>query len=112
VGALQVPAADVEDGTPVRLVIRAYDLKFWQDDNGPARVQRVMTLGDRVKVEASIMGGGAIFAQFPRRSSLLRGIEPGRRIQIEVTMARAYPLSSMSSQLPPVTAATVVAEAV
>jgi sulfate transport system ATP-binding protein len=32
-----------------------------------------------------------IFAQFPRRSSLLHGVSPGARIQVEVTMARAFP---------------------
>jgi hypothetical protein len=33
-------------------------------------------------------------AQFPRRSSLLRGIEPGSPLGIEVTYARAYPSST------------------
>ncbi len=49
------------------------------------------TLGDRVKVEAQLDGGVAIFAQFPRRSTLLHGIEPGCRIHVEVTLARVYP---------------------
>jgi sulfate transport system ATP-binding protein len=49
------------------------------------------TLGDRVKVEAVIDGAGTIFSQFPRRSSLLHGIEPGCRIHIEVTLARVFP---------------------
>jgi sulfate transport system ATP-binding protein len=75
----------------VQLVIRAYDLKFWRDDAGIATVSRVVTLGDRVRVLANVDGAGAISAQFPRRSSLLKGIEPGCRIQIEVTTARAYP---------------------
>jgi sulfate/thiosulfate transport system ATP-binding protein len=48
-------------------------------------------LGDRVKVEASLDGVGALFAQFPRRSSLLQGIEPGCRIAVQITKARAYP---------------------
>jgi sulfate transport system ATP-binding protein len=43
-----------------------------------------------VKVDASLDGVGPIFAHFPRRSSLLRGVEPGSRIAIEVTRARAY----------------------
>jgi sulfate transport system ATP-binding protein len=47
-----------------------------------------------VRVHAAVDGAGPIVAQFPRRSSLLKGIEPGRRIQIEVTTARAYPSSS------------------
>ena len=75
---------------PVRVVIRAYDLKFWRDNDGVATVQRMQTLGDRVKVEARVDGAGLLFAQFPRRSSLLDGMEPGCRIAIEVTSARAY----------------------
>jgi sulfate/thiosulfate transport system ATP-binding protein len=78
-------------GPRAQLVIRAYDLKFWRDDAGIATVQRIVTLGDRVRVLATVDGAGPISAQFPRRSSLLKGIEPGCRIQIEVTTARAYP---------------------
>jgi hypothetical protein len=33
---------------------------------------RVQPLGDRVKVEALLDGAGSLFAQLPRRSSLLR----------------------------------------
>jgi sulfate transport system ATP-binding protein len=91
VGQLQVPAEALADGTPVSAVLRFYDLKFWKEEPGIARVTRTMTLGDRVKVEAVIDGGPVIYSQFPRRSSLLAGIEPGCRIQIEVTLARLYP---------------------
>ena len=91
IGALQLPAGAMPDGTPVSAVLRFYDLKFWRDDQGIARVVRTMTLGDRVKVEAVIDGGPVIYSQFPRRSSLLAGIEPGCRIHIEVTLARLYP---------------------
>ncbi|MBI5440030.1 MAG: sulfate ABC transporter ATP-binding protein [Deltaproteobacteria bacterium] len=91
VGALLVPAGPWADGTPLRLVIRAYDLKFWREEPGVATVERLTLLGDRVKVEARVDGAGPLFAQFPRRSSLLHGVEPGCRIQVEVTTARAYP---------------------
>jgi len=91
VGALPVPATGIPNDTKATLVIRFYDLKFWRDDQGMATVVRTMTLGDRIKVEAVIDDAGTIFSQFPRRSSLLRGIEPGCRIHIEVTTARAYP---------------------
>lgn len=91
VGSLVVPVSGFGEGTPVRLVMRSYDLKFWRDNDGQATVTRVTPLGDRVKVEATLDGGPAIFAQFPRRSSLLKGVEPGARIQIEVTTTRAYP---------------------
>ncbi|HXS25183.1 MAG TPA: sulfate ABC transporter ATP-binding protein [Gemmatimonadales bacterium] len=91
IGALAVPVDHATTGGPVRVVIRSYDLKFWRSPNGVATVQRVQTLGDRVKVEATIDGGSPLFAHFPRRSSLLHGIEPGCRISVEVTRARAYP---------------------
>ena len=84
---------------PAHLVVRAYDLKLWREDPGIATVQRVVTFGDRVRVQADVDGAGPIVAFFPRRSSLLRGIEPGCRAQIEVTTARAYPAAG-SSQLP------------
>jgi sulfate transport system ATP-binding protein len=90
-GALRVPLERATNDRVVRLVIRAYDLKFWREDAGIATVTRLFPLGDRVKVEATIDGAGMLMAQFPRRSSLLRGIEPGCRIAVEVTQARAYP---------------------
>jgi sulfate transport system ATP-binding protein len=76
----------------VHVVVRAYDLKFWRDDGaGVATVRRVMTLGDRVRVEAWLDEVEApIFAQFPRRSSLLHGVEAGCRIAVEITQARAW----------------------
>jgi sulfate/thiosulfate transport system ATP-binding protein len=90
-GALRVPLERATQDRAVRLVIRAYDLKFWREDEGIATVTQLFPLGDRVKVEATIDGAGVLMAQFPRRSSLLRGIEPGCRIAVEVTQARAYP---------------------
>lgn len=87
-----MPVPEMADGETVRVLIRSYDLKFWREDTAQAiaTVRRVLPLGDRVRVEARIDGAGAIFAHFPRRSSLLKGIEPGCRIAIEVTRARAY----------------------
>ena len=43
-----------------------------------------------MKVTAVLDGGLPLFAQFPRRSSLLKGIEPGARIAVDVTLARVY----------------------
>ena len=57
-------------------------------------MRRVVTLGDRVRVEAQIDGAGPLFAQFPRRSSLLHGIEAGVRIAVEATHVRAYPVDA------------------
>jgi sulfate transport system ATP-binding protein len=90
VGPLSVPVSHHEDGARVRLVIRSYDLKFFREDAGVATVERVLTYGDRVRVEALLDGVGPVFAQFPRRSSLLRGVESGCRIGLEITHARAY----------------------
>jgi sulfate/thiosulfate transport system ATP-binding protein len=95
-GALQARVlGDVTEGA-AHVVIRAYDLKLWREDQGIATVQRMVTLGDRVRVQALVDGAGILVAQFPRRSSLLKGIEPGCRVQIEVTTARAYPASASS----------------
>ena len=95
VGALRVKVSDAPPASDVRLVIRSYDLKFWRDDAGVASVRRVITLGDRVRVEAVIDGAGPVFAHFPRRSSLLRGIEPGARIAVSATHVRAYPADAV-----------------
>ncbi len=94
VGALCVGLDQNPGSTAARLVIRSYDLKFWRSENGDgvAVVRRMVPLGDRVRVEAVVDGAGPLFAQFPRRSSLLHGIEPGSRIAVEVTRARAYPV--------------------
>ncbi|TAH37304.1 MAG: sulfate/molybdate ABC transporter ATP-binding protein [Planctomycetota bacterium] len=91
-GALLLDSDGFQDGQTVRAVIRSYDMRFWRDDaSGVAEVRRMFPLGDRVKVEAVVDGAGPLMAQFPRRSSLLEGMESGKRIQIEVTTARLYP---------------------
>ena len=96
-GPLRAKEIDLPEGTPVRLVIRSYDFKFFTEAPGLATVDRVYTYGDRVRVEATMDDVGPIFAQFPRRSSLLRGIEPGCRIGMEITHARAYATSPATS---------------
>lgn len=102
-GSLQARIQGDKPLGPANLVIRAYDLKLWREDPGIATVQRVVTFGDRVRVQADVDGAGPIVAFFPRRSSLLRGITPGCRAQIEVTTARAYAAAS-SSPTPAATA--------
>ncbi len=74
----------------VHVIVRPYELKLWRDDTGPASVDRVTVLGDRVKVHLTVNGGQPMFAQFPRRSSLLQGVESGARVAVEVTRARVY----------------------
>lgn len=88
----EAAAAEAAGAATSRVVIRSYDLKFWVAGSEPGcgTVQRVIPLGDRVRVEAVLDAGPALFAQFPRRSSLLHGIEAGSRIAVEVTHARAW----------------------
>jgi sulfate/thiosulfate transport system ATP-binding protein len=90
-GAVRVPVTKWADGSRVRVVVRSYDFRFFRDDAGPATVSRLTPLGDRVRVDAVIDGVGPVFAQFPRRSDLLKGIEAGCRIAVEVSHARTYP---------------------
>jgi sulfate transport system ATP-binding protein len=93
VGALRFAAEGHQSGARVRALVRTYDLKLWRDDSGIATVTHMHALGDRVKVTAKLDGAGELLAQFPRRSSLLRGVTPGARVAIEVTLARLYPES-------------------
>jgi sulfate transport system ATP-binding protein len=91
IGALRVPAEGYAQGAQVRALVRTYDLKMWRDEAGIATVTHMHALGDRVKVSTKVDGAGELLAQFPRRSSLLRGVEPGCRVAVEVTLARIYP---------------------
>lgn len=89
-GGLVLPVEGFASGQRVRLVMRAYDLKFWRQEGGPGTVTRVIPLGDKVRVDARLMDGTPIFAFFPRRSSLLKGLEVHSPIQIEVVNIRAW----------------------
>jgi sulfate transport system ATP-binding protein len=91
-GALRIPLPDVEDGQ-VRLVIRAYDLRFRRSGDGPGTVRRVVHLGDKVKVEAQIDGAGLLCAQLSRYDEALRELEPGARVAVDVAHARSYPVA-------------------
>jgi len=95
VGPLEVPVHHHPDKAAVRLVIRPYDIKLFRvEDQGMATADRVLPIGDRVRIEATLHGGQPIVAQFPRRSSLLRGVEAGCRLGVEITHSRAYLLPS------------------
>jgi sulfate/thiosulfate transport system ATP-binding protein len=95
IGPLDVSVAGHDDDTNVRLVIRPYDIKFFRvEQHGLATADRVLPLGDRVRVEATLSTGEPMVAQFPRRSSLLRGVEVGCSLGIEITHTRAYPRTS------------------
>jgi sulfate/thiosulfate transport system ATP-binding protein len=90
-GSLRAKLDDSHAPGPVQLMVRSYDFKIWPEEPGVATVERVVRLSDRVRVHATVDGAGPIVAQFPRRSRLLRGIQPGCRIQVEVTRSRTYP---------------------
>jgi len=92
IGPVRVPVKALEDGTAVRLVVRCYDIRLWRAEQGVATVHRVLSFGDRVKVEGTIDGGAGFIAIIPRRSNLLTGVEPGCRVGLEVSHARAYPM--------------------
>jgi hypothetical protein len=95
VGPLEVPVHHFPDNSPVRLVIRLYDIKLFRvEGQGMATADRVLPIGDRVRVEATLHGGQPIVAQFPRRSSLLRDVEAGCHLGVEITHSRAYRLTS------------------
>ncbi len=100
-GALVAPVEEGAACGPARLVVRSYEIKLWAENPGHATVERVVTVGDRLRVYAVVDGAGPILAQFPRRSSLLTGIEPGCRVHVEVTAAFVYPARGTSiSALP------------
>jgi len=93
IGPVRVAVKKVESETVVRLVVRCYDIRLWRAERGVATVTRVLSFGDRVKVEATIDGGQSFVANFPRRSNLLTGVEPGCRADVEITHVRAYPVA-------------------
>ena len=90
VGSLTIPLTEVPATERARVVVRSYDLKLWADPAGPVSVSRMVPLGDRVRVEGLIDDRFPVVANFPRRSSLLKGLEAGGRAAMEVTLARAY----------------------
>lgn len=95
IGKLEIPVPHQPDETAVRLVIRPYDIKLFRVETpGLAVANRVLPIGDRVRIEATLANGQPLVAQFPRRSSLLRGVEAGCQLGVEITHSRAYPLSA------------------
>lgn len=91
VGPLRFSTGPAALDGAARVVVRSYDVKIWAEEPGVAVVERVVSLGDRVRVETTLDGGIPLFAHFPRRSSLLRGVRAGVRVAVEVTEARTWP---------------------
>jgi len=96
VGPLRLPVDPPADHPIARVVVRSYDVKIWAAAPGVGVVDRVIPLGDRVRVETTLDGEIPLFAHFPRRSSLLRGVCPGTRVAVEVTHARVWPSSDLT----------------
>ena len=90
VGGTGAPAPELPENSQARVVVRAYDIKLWRSETGAATVRRVLPLGDRVRIEVDLDGGGPLFAQLPRRSPLLDGVAPGARVAVELSHARAW----------------------
>jgi sulfate/thiosulfate transport system ATP-binding protein len=90
IGTLRIPLANGRSQPRQRLIIRSHDLHFQRSHNGAAVIRRIVPLGDRVKIEAMVEGAGSLFSHLPRRSALLQGIEPGTRVDVEITRMRTY----------------------
>ncbi len=89
-GPLVLEAGGLPEGTPVKAIVRTHDVKLTVRPYGTATVRRIRPLGDRVRVEVDVDGGGALVAEWPRHSSHLKGLSPGGRADVEVALARLY----------------------
>lgn len=73
--------------------IREFDLKAWSaaaDEAALGEVLEFVTRGDRVQLRIRLDEGPEITARFPRRSSLLTGIEIGTRVCVSPTCGHVY----------------------
>ena len=61
-GPLRLPVSAEEFGETARVVVRSYDVKIWVESPGIAVVERVVPLGDRVRVETTLDGAIPLFA--------------------------------------------------
>jgi sulfate transport system ATP-binding protein len=90
VGPLRVRLDRDPGNGPARLVVRAWDLHFSRREPANAVVTRVAALGDRVRVEAVLDGGTALFAQVPRFSPSLKEIVLGARVSVEIARGQLF----------------------
>lgn len=89
-GELEVKL-DVRDSIgPANLVVRTYDLVLTEDANGIATVERVVPLGDRIRIHAALDGVGSVIVETQRGDK--QSPEPGQRIQLRAKNALAYPI--------------------
>jgi sulfate/thiosulfate transport system ATP-binding protein len=92
-GQLEVNLNERNSVGPANLVVRTYDLALSADAKGIATVERVVPLGDRVRIHASLDGVGSVIVETSRSES---PFSPGQRIQLSARNALAYPVDPMS----------------
>ncbi len=82
---------DVRDSVgPANLVVRTYDLVLSADAKGIATVERVVPLGDRIRIHAALDGVGSVIVEASRSEE--PALVPGQRIQLRAKNALAYPI--------------------
>ena len=89
-GELEVPLGTRDSIGPANLVVRTYDLTLQADAKGIATVERVVPLGDRIRIHAALDGVGAVIVETGRNTD--EALMPGQRIQLRAKNALAYPI--------------------
>jgi sulfate transport system ATP-binding protein len=90
-GSLRIPLAESAADGEVNVIIRAYDFDVKREEPGNATIERVVTLSDRVRVQADVDGLGRVIAHFTRRSSTIGEVTVGCRVTLTAVKGRAYP---------------------
>jgi sulfate/thiosulfate transport system ATP-binding protein len=93
-GQLEVSLNERNSVGPANLVVRTYDLTLSADANGIATVERVVPLGDRVRIHAALDGVGSVIVETGRGSE--PPLAPGQRIQLRAKNALAYPVDPLT----------------
>lgn len=89
-GELQVELGTRESIGPANLVVRTYDLALSADAKGIATIERVVALGDRIRIHAALDGVGSVIVETMRNGE--QPLTPGQRIQLRAKNALAYPI--------------------
>src|SRR5690606_38292198 len=84
-GELEVPLGTRVSIGPANLVVRTYDLTLQADAMGIATVERVVPLGDRIRIHAALDGVGAVIVETGRNTD--EALMPGQRIQLRAKNA-------------------------
>lgn len=89
-GELEVKLGIKDSVGPANLVVRTYDLSLSADAKGIATVERVVPLGDRIRIHAALDGVGSVIVETGRSTE--QALAPGQRIQLRAKNALAYPI--------------------